>query len=155
MNLCKERGWSKKGHLLSAPKRGQREKRLNVRGAINGKSVLAPVWFRDSCSSKLFDEWVCSDLVKELQPGQVVILENASFHKSKKALSFIERVGCRVLFLPAYCPDYNPIEHLCGTMKRWLPGKIKGSMSSVVNVLEHLEVFFNRCFLKLEILNST
>ena len=48
LNLCKERGWSKKGHLLSAPKRGQREKRLNVMGALNGKRVLAPVWFREA-----------------------------------------------------------------------------------------------------------
>ena len=77
-------------------KRGQLEKRLHVIGALNGKSVLAPVWFRGSCSSKLFDEWVCFDLVKELQPGQVVILDNACFHPSKKALSFIEGAGCRV-----------------------------------------------------------
>ena len=49
-------------------------------------------------------------MIKELIAGQVVILDNADFHRSKKTEELIESVGCRVIFLPPYSPDLNPIE---------------------------------------------
>ena len=45
-----------------------------------------------------------------LHPGQVVIWDNLSVHKSAHARHLIEAAGCRVLSLPRYSPDYNPIE---------------------------------------------
>ena len=52
-----------------------------------------------------------------LKPGQTVIIDNASFHKSKKIIELIESVGCKVIFLPPYSPDFNPIEHLWAAVK--------------------------------------
>lgn len=49
-------------------------------------------------------------LAPSLRPGQVVILDNLSAHKNAKARTAIEAVGARLLFLPAYSPDFNPIE---------------------------------------------
>jgi transposase len=49
-------------------------------------------------------------LAPSLRPGQVVILDNLSAHKSEAARKAIEAVGARLLFLPAYSPDFNPIE---------------------------------------------
>ena len=46
-----------------------------------------------------------------LKPGMVVIIDNASFHKSKKIIQLIEAVSCKIIFLPPYSPDFNPIEH--------------------------------------------
>lgn len=50
-------------------------------------------------------------LIKELIPGQVVVLDNINFHKSSKVKELIESVGCSILFLPTYSPDLNPIEN--------------------------------------------
>jgi transposase len=50
-------------------------------------------------------------LCPELRPGQVVIMDNASFHKSPRIRKIIENVGCQLLYLPPYSPDLNPIEH--------------------------------------------
>ena len=48
----------------------------------------------------------------------VLIIDNASFHKSKKIIALlIESVGCRVIFLPPYSPDFNPIEHHWNAVK--------------------------------------
>jgi transposase len=47
-------------------------------------------------------------LVPSLIPGQVVILDNATFHKSEETKELIESVGCILLFLPPYSPDLNP-----------------------------------------------
>ena len=49
-------------------------------------------------------------LVPSLHPGQVVILDNLSVHKSAAVRQAIEAAGCELRFLPAYSPDFNPIE---------------------------------------------
>jgi transposase len=51
-------------------------------------------------------------------------MDNASFHKSQKTKELIESVGCKVIFLPPYSPDLNPIEKFWANMKRWIKGKI-------------------------------
>ena len=49
-------------------------------------------------------------LAPSLRPGQVVVLDNLSAHKGESARHAVEAVGARLLFLPAYSPDFNPIE---------------------------------------------
>lgn len=63
-----------------------------------------------SIDSAAFAAYVQTFLVPSLRPGQVVILDNLSAHKSATARAAIEAVGCEVRFLPAYSPDFNPIE---------------------------------------------
>lgn len=63
-------------------------------------------------------------MIKELTAGQVVVLDNATFHKSKKTKELIESVGCRVIFLLPYSPDLNPIEKFWANMKKWIKQKI-------------------------------
>ena len=80
--------------------------------------------FYSSCNTRLFETWVEKSLIKELKPGQYVVMDNASFHKSQKTKELIESVGCKVIFLPPYSPDLNPIEKFWANMKRWIKGKI-------------------------------
>jgi transposase len=62
--------------------------------------------------------WVKDFLLPELKPGQVVIIDNTAFHKSQEAKKLIETAGCRVLFLPPYSPDLNPIKQLWANIKK-------------------------------------
>ncbi len=80
--------------------------------------------FNGSCNTKFFETWTEECLIKELKPGQVVIMDNASFHKSEKIRELIESVGCELIFLPPYSPDFNPIEKFWANMKRWIRSKI-------------------------------
>jgi transposase len=74
---------------------------------VNNK-LIVPFVFNGTCNTELFNNWVEKFLIKELKAGQVVVLDNASFHKSKKTKELIESVGCKVIFLPPYLPDLNP-----------------------------------------------
>ena len=59
-------------------------------------------------------------LVPVLQPGQVVVMDNASFHKSEPLRELIEQAGCELLFLPPYSPDFNKIEKFWARLKHYL-----------------------------------
>ena len=69
-----------------------------------------------------FRAYVRSILVPALRPGDIVVMDNLSPHKSDQTLSLIVHAGAQVLFLPAYSPDLNPIE------KMW--SKVKGLLRS-------------------------
>ena len=59
-------------------------------------------------------------LVPSLRPGQVVVMDNLSAHKGAAIRALIEAAGCRLLFLPAYSPDFNPIEPAFAKVKAHL-----------------------------------
>lgn len=107
-----------------------------IAGYVNNKSI-APMVFNGSCNTELFNIWVERFLIKELKRGQVVIMDNATFHKSQRTKDLIESVGCKIIFLPPYSPDFNPIEQFGANMKRWIKYKIKNFDS-----LFHSIVFF-------------
>jgi transposase len=124
MNICKDRGWGKKGKVIQAKKSGKYYERTNIiAGLINNKAI-APMVFNGSCNTQIFETWVEEFLIKELKPNQVIIMDNAAFHKSQKTKELIESVGCKLLFLPPYSPDLNPIEKFWAIMKRWIKNKI-------------------------------
>ncbi len=60
------------------------------------------------------------------------------FTNQKKTRDFIESVGCRVIFLPAYSPDLNPIEKFWAKMRRW----VKNNITDVDKLYNALECFF-------------
>ncbi|KKB96246.1 hypothetical protein SZ25_00604 [Candidatus Arcanobacter lacustris] len=106
-------------------------------GLVDNKPI-APLVFYGSCNTIFFESWVEQFLIKELKPGKVVIWDNATFHKSKKTKELIESVGCRVIFLPAYSPDLNPIEKFWANMKRW----IKNNITAFDKLYDALKAFF-------------
>ena len=61
-------------------------------------------------------------LAPTLQPGDLVVLDNLSSHKSTAATRFIESVGARLVFLPPYSPDLNPIENIFSKLKQLVRG---------------------------------
>lgn len=110
-------GWSKRGELVHGEVSGKRYARESFVAAKCGSQILAPFCFQGTCNTELFNLWVETFLVPSLIPGQVVILDNATFHKSEKTRQLIENAKCTVLFLPPYSPDLNPIETFWANLK--------------------------------------
>ncbi len=67
-----------------------------------------------------FHAYVEQALVPSLAPGQIVVLDNLSVHKSARARDLIEAAGAELWFLPTYSPDLNPIEHAFSKLKHQL-----------------------------------
>lgn len=120
INLVKDRGWGKVGERLLGKKSGKRNKLTNIVAGYVNKRHIAPLIFKETCNTGIFNKWVEEELLQALKPGQVVIMDNAKFHKSNKTKELIEKVQCKLLYLPAYSPDLNPIEQYWAKMKRWL-----------------------------------
>ncbi len=124
MNVCAERSWSLRGKPTQDKKSGKYYERTNIIAGYVNKESIAPMVFNGSCNTELFNSWVEEFLIRELKAGQFVVMDNASFHKSPKTKELIESVGCKVIFLPPYSPDLNPIEQFWANMKRWIKDRI-------------------------------
>ena len=70
--------------------------------------------------TEVFRAYVRDVLCPTLRPGEVVIMDNLSPHKSEPTLDLIRQAGAEVLFLPAYSPDLNPIELMWSKVKTYL-----------------------------------
>jgi transposase len=73
--------------------------------------------FQGTCNTEFFNAWLKQILIPELQPGKVLILDNASFHRSDTTKKLVTSAGCKILFLPPYSPDLNPIEKYWANLK--------------------------------------
>ena len=98
-----------KRHYESHP--GHYNKRISMIAGLNNKNILAPFMFEGHCNTKLFEEYIEQKLSPALKPDMIIIMDNASFHKSLKIRQLIESKGCKLIFLPPYSSDLNPIEH--------------------------------------------
>ena len=70
--------------------------------------------------TETFRAYVHQVLLPTLQPGDIVVMDNLSPHKSDQTLALIANAGAEVLFLPAYSPDFNPIEKMWSKIKSQL-----------------------------------
>ena len=121
-NACYEReyGYAPRGEKVFGEISGMRFQRTNlVAGQIGGRTV-APMYYEGATNSAIFEFWFEEKLMPTLSAGDVVILDNARFHRAGILRQIASRYRVMVLFLPPYSPDYNPIERLWANMKRWL-----------------------------------
>jgi len=99
--------------------RGYRKTTTLVAG-LRCTGMVAPLVIDGPINGEWFEAYVSQVLVPTLKPGDVVILDNLSCHKRPAARAMIEAAGARMLFLPPYSPDFNPIEKAFSKLKALL-----------------------------------
>ncbi len=95
----------------------QAKKRTNVIGALYKKMLFALDYFEQNINSHIFYDWCKFTLIPSLKTKCVIVMDNARFHKSTRIQKLLNRHGHRILWLPPYSPDLNPLE------KKWAQAK--------------------------------
>ena len=137
--LYREYAFAPRNKKVSSEVSGRRFERQSVLAAQSGSRILAPIGYEGTCDTHLFNLWVEKFLVPELKPKQIVIMDNASIHKSEEAKRLIENAGCELRFLPSYSPDLNPIEHFWAYLKP----KLKSIMHNFSSLADALSSCFS------------
>lgn len=130
-------GWSERGAKFHALKSGRREGRVNMIAALCHQQLIAPFTIEGACNRAVFEMWLNRCLLPELKPGQVVVLDNATFHKGGRIEQLIQDAGCQLLYLPPYSPDLNKIEQCWA----WLKSRIRKQLAqfeSLRDAMEHV-----------------
>jgi transposase len=113
------RAWGRapKGERIYAAVAGKRRARTSVIAASQNSKLVAPLTFEGACNTEVVDAYFEKVRLPVLPPGSVIALDNARFHQSPTTAALVAAAGCALLFLPAYSPDLNPIEHIWATVK--------------------------------------
>ena len=117
-NMTRLRGRSLQGTRLVEHVPHGHWKTTTFVGAIRTSGWIAPLVVDGAINGNIFLAWVQQHLIRELRPGDIVIMDNLSCHKVKGVADAIESTGAQLLFLPPYSPDFNPIELAFSKLKR-------------------------------------
>jgi transposase len=119
-NLAPLYGWAPRGERLRAGVPLGHWKRSTFIAGLRLTGMTAPMIFDGSINGARFLDYVRSVLGPTLTPGDIVVIDNLSSHKSDEVRQAIEAVGASVCFLPPYSPDFNPIEKAFAKLKSML-----------------------------------
>ena len=92
-------------------------KMISTIAAMSVNGIVASGSFDGATDTELFVAFVREALLPVLEPGQVLVMDNLPAHKSPQVDRLVESVGARVLRLPPYSPDFNPIEMAISKIK--------------------------------------
>ena len=97
-----------------------RDKTTTITAALRSEGLCAPSLFDDATNGARFRAYVTDTLVPVLKPGDTVILDTLQAQKVPGVRETIEAAGARLLYLPPYSPDFNPIEKIFAKLKALL-----------------------------------
>ena len=119
MSTYRPHAYALKGTKILGERSGKRRPRTNlILGRQNGR-LIAPMLFDTTINTACVNAWVEFCLLKELRDNSTIILDNASFHNKAYLEQVAAKKGHKILFLPPYSPDFNPIEKSFANIKKY------------------------------------
>jgi transposase len=134
-HLIRERCRAKRGRKVYGATYGRKFERCNIVAGKICARVVAPMEYKGTTDHILFEQWFAECLLPEVGAGKVIVMDNASFHRPNALNALAKAAGCRILFLPPYSPDLNPIEKEWANLKKFLRNYGK-NFSSLFDALQ-------------------
>jgi transposase len=127
---------------------------LTLMSAIRLDGIVAPMLLDGPVNAETFAGYVENCLVPALEPGDILIMDNLPAHKSVRITQAVEGAGCKLVYLPPYSPDYNPIENMWSKAKAILRETAARTFDALVDgvrdalnaiSLDDCEGYFQHC----------
>lgn len=118
--MARARGRSRRGERCRASIPHGHWKTTTLVAALTTSGIAAPMILDGAMDGDMFTAYVTHVLLKELRPGDVVIMDNLPAHKVAAVRETIEGAKAKLLYLPPYSPDFNPIEKAFSQIKAYL-----------------------------------
>ena len=113
-------GWAPRGQRAWSRVPRNRGQNITILGALSWSGVQAAMTLEGAADTVAFETFIEHILMPTLMPGQIVMMDNLSIHKSQCTRALIESRGCSLLYLPSYSPDFSPIEQAWSKLKTYL-----------------------------------
>ena len=118
--MARTHGRAPRGRRLRAAVPHGHWKTTTFVAGLRTSGLIARFVLDGAINRAAFEVYVERVLAPELRPGDVVVMDNLSRHKGPRVRELIEAVGARLLYLPPYSPDFNPIEKAFAKLKALL-----------------------------------
>ena len=118
--MARRYGWAPQGERCRLPVPLGHRRTTTVTAALRTTGLVATSMFEGATNGERFRDYVDRTLLPALRPGDTVILDNLPVHKVHGVREAVEAAGARLLFLPPYSPDFNPIEQAFAKLKALL-----------------------------------
>lgn len=115
--MTMSRGWTLGGQRLIEHVPHGHWQTTTILCGLRCSGPVAPLVVDGAINGDIFLAWTKQHLIKELSPGDIVIMDNLNSHKVSGVAEAIRSVGARVRYLPPYSPDLNPIENMFAKLK--------------------------------------
>jgi transposase len=116
-SMARLRGWAPEGERCRGAIPHGHWKTMTFVGGFTLNGFIAPMLLDGPMDGECFLAWIEQMLVPTLKPGQLVIMDNLPAHKVAGIRKAIEAAGAKLLYLPPYSPDLNPIENAFAKFK--------------------------------------
>lgn len=135
-NLQRTHGRAAKGQRVVAKTPHGHWKTISTIAAMTTRGMIAAASFDGATDTELFLTFLRESLLPHLRPGQVVILDNLSAHKAPAVRELIETSGAKLMYLPPYSPDYNPIELAISKVKSVLRSLAEREVAALFKAID-------------------
>ena len=137
-NMARRRGRAPRGERLRAGIPYGHWKTTTFLAGLRITGMMAPMVLDGPINRLAFQAYVEQVLVPELSPGDIVVMDNLSSHKGPAVRQAIEAAGARLLYLPPYSPDFNPIENAFAKLKALLRKAAELTVDGLWDAIGHI-----------------
>jgi transposase len=119
-SLTRTRGRAPRGQRVVGRVPRNHGPNVSCLAALTPAGITAPLVIAGAIDGTVFQPWLREWLLPALAPGTTIVLDNLSVHRSPDVRQLVDEAGCHLRFLPAYSPDFNPIELAFSKLKTHL-----------------------------------
>jgi transposase len=119
-SMTRLRARAPRGERAYAPIPRNRGKNTTLLASMDAGGMGPCLTVEGATTKAVFETYLEQVLAPSLSPGQVVVMDNLGAHRGDRVREFVEERGCSLLYLPAYSPDFSPIEEAFSKIKALL-----------------------------------